>query len=66
MTFNRHDDADIPLVRRHVRTGRPPGAPKGNIHRLVHGLRSSEFVEGRRALMSLLRRAKQAMAQADR
>jgi hypothetical protein len=63
MTFKSRD-GDLPFTRRHVRTGRPMGAPKENRNRWVHGRRSAAHVQGRKALNALIRRAREAVAQA--
>jgi hypothetical protein len=50
--------------RRHVRTGRPRGARPGNTNALKHGRQSRAHIERRRALMTLLRQAREAVAKA--
>jgi hypothetical protein len=43
--------------RRHVRTGRPPGARPGNTQTVKHGLRRAAFVAHRKAVAAVIREA---------
>jgi hypothetical protein len=63
LTFNAPSNPN-PFRKPHRRTGRPTGAPKENRNRWVHGRRSADYVKGRKALNALLRRAREAVAQA--
>jgi hypothetical protein len=51
----------VPNKRRHVRTGRPTGAPIGNANARRHGMKSAGFVARRKEVNALLRRAKAAI-----
>jgi hypothetical protein len=48
----------MPNDRRHVKTGRPPGAKPGNIQTVKHGLRRAAFVAHRRAVVAVIREAR--------
>jgi hypothetical protein len=48
----------MPNDRRHVRTGRPPGAKPGNTQTVKHGLRRAAFVEHRKLVTMAIREAR--------
>jgi hypothetical protein len=50
--------------RRHVRTGQPRGARRGNQNALKDGLQSKAYEDRRRATMALVRRVRAAIARA--
>jgi hypothetical protein len=47
--------------RRHVRTGRRPGPPKGSANAFKHGLRRAAFVAHRKAFAAMIREARALM-----
>ena len=50
-----------PNKRRHVRTGRPTGAPIGNANARRHGMKSAGFLARRKEVNAMLRAARQAI-----
>jgi hypothetical protein len=53
-----------PNKRRHVRTGRPTGAPIGNANARRHGMKSAGFVARRKEVNAMLRAAREALRDA--
>jgi hypothetical protein len=49
------------IKRRHVRTGRPKGAPLGSAHAFKHGLRSAAAVARRKTVAKIIREARALM-----
>jgi hypothetical protein len=60
------ESPDTPFVRRHRATGQPKGARPGNRNRWVHGKRSRDAVERRKATMQFLRQCHEAVEKAQR
>lgn len=50
-----------PNKRRHVRTGRPTGAPIGNVNARRHGMKSAGFVTRRKVVNAMLGAAREAI-----
>jgi hypothetical protein len=50
--------------RRHVRTGRPPGAQPGNRQTVKHGLKTAAMFENRRTFAALMKAARDAIRDA--
>jgi hypothetical protein len=56
----------MPNGRRHVRTGRPPGARPGNTQTVKHGLRRAAFLDHRRMVVATIREAREAIRELRR
>jgi hypothetical protein len=53
-----------PNKRRHVRTGRPTGAPVGSANAFRHGRKTAGFIARRKEVAAVLRAAREAIRDA--